>query len=119
MFHSKCNNKVRAILVHKSTPFVVSDVTADPSGRYVVVVGSLFNTPLILANCDDSDFFRTFLHSLPCIDTHQLTLGGDMNTIMNPALDRSSTRASPVSKSSLVLQSYLDTYEVVDAFSID
>lgn len=123
IFHSKFNCKARgtAILIHKSIPFIVSNVISDPNGRYVVVTGSLFNTPLILANVyapnwDDIDFFRKFLHSLPNMDTHQLILGGDMNTVMSPSLDRSSTKTLSSSKSSLVLQSYLDTYGVVDVW---
>lgn len=85
------------------------------------MIGSLFNTPLILANVcapnwDDSAFFSNFLHSVPGIDTHLLIFGGDMNTIMDPALDRSSTRLSQLSRSALVLQSYLETYGVVDAW---
>uniref|UniRef100_A0AAX7UZH8 exodeoxyribonuclease III n=1 Tax=Astatotilapia calliptera TaxID=8154 RepID=A0AAX7UZH8_ASTCA len=117
IFHSKFNGKARgaAILINKNTPFIVSHTIADPNGRYIVVTGSLFNTSLILANVyapnwNDSTFFNDFLNSLPQINTHQLILGGDMNTVMDPVLDRSSDKRLPLPKSSLVLQSYLQTY---------
>lgn len=70
MLHSKFNCKARgaAILIHKSIPFIVSEVKSDPNGWYVIVTSSLFNTPLTLANVyapnwDDSNLFKTFLHS--------------------------------------------------------
>lgn len=69
-FHSNFHSKSRgvAILVNKSIPLVVSKIESDSSGRYVIVVGRLYNTPVILANVyaphwDDSSFFFKFLCS--------------------------------------------------------
>ena len=52
--------------MHKSVPFVSSNVISDPLGRNIIVVGSLYNTPLILANVyasnwDDKNVFLAFL----------------------------------------------------------
>lgn len=102
LFHSTFTAKARgaAILIHKSIPLIVSEVMADPRGRFVVVKGKLFDTPLILANVyapnfDDSQFFKNFLSSLPDMHSHHLILGGDFNCTLNPSLDRSSTRRTP------------------------
>lgn len=121
VFHSNFNAKARgtAILVNKNTPLITSDTIADPNGRFIIVIGSLFNVPLVLAcvyapNWDDQNFFRKFLHSLPQINTHHLLLGGDINTVLDPVMDRSSNKQSSTSKSAQTLQSYLNTYGVVD-----
>lgn len=47
-FHSKSRGVV--ILINKNIPFVMSKVETDSSGRYIIVVGRLYNTPVILAN---------------------------------------------------------------------
>lgn len=121
IFHSSFNGKARgaAILVNKNTPFIMSDIMTDSNGRYVIVTGSLFNTPIILVNIygpnfDDPKFFNNLIRSLPLIDTHQLILGGDMNTVMDLVLDRSSTKNFSLPKSSIVLQSFLQNYGAVD-----
>lgn len=121
MFHSKFNAKAHgtAVLIDKHTPFIASDCKADPNGRYVIVTGSIFNTPIILANVyapnwDDHKFFSDLLTSLPQVNSHRLILGGDMNMVMNPALDRSSQKPTSISKSAQVLQSYLRNYGAVD-----
>ena len=51
MFYSNFHSKSRgaAILVDKATPFVASEVIADPKGQYVIVTGKRFSTPLDLA----------------------------------------------------------------------
>uniref|UniRef100_A0AAR2LD98 Endonuclease/exonuclease/phosphatase domain-containing protein n=1 Tax=Pygocentrus nattereri TaxID=42514 RepID=A0AAR2LD98_PYGNA len=51
-FHSNFNNKARgtAILIHKKVLFTPSQTISDPQGRYVIVSGSLFSTPVILAS---------------------------------------------------------------------
>lgn len=125
IFHSRFNAKARgtAILINKNTPLIVSDTIADPNGRYIIVIGSLFNTPLILANIyapnwDDYMFFTKLLNSLPQVDSHFLILGGDMNTVMDPVLDRSSAKHFSISKSAQALQSYLQTYGLVDVWRL-
>ncbi len=50
-----------AILIHKDIYFNPSDVLADRNGRYIIVSGLLFNTPVVLANIyapnfDDHNF---------------------------------------------------------------
>ena len=64
MFHSQFNCKGRgvAILIHKKIPFIVSNTILDPNGRYVMVVGELFQLRLVLVNIyspnfDDDHFF--------------------------------------------------------------
>lgn len=100
-YHSNFHSKSRgvAILVNKNIPFVMSKVETDSSGRYIMVVGRLYNTPFVLANVyaphwDDSSFFINFFAHIPNMDTHHLILGGDMNCTLSPTLDRSSPRTA-------------------------
>lgn len=121
MFHSTFHFKSRgtAILINNNTPFVPSNVTSDPLGRFVVVTGKLYNTPLILANIyapnvDDERFFSTFFTSLPDLNTHILIMGGDFNCVLDPKLDRSSTKTQSLSKSAKLIRSFLNTFKITD-----
>lgn len=64
LYHSTFKSKVRgaAILIHKSVPFVSSNVIADQNGRFIIVSGSILNTKFIFVsvyapNWDDPNFF--------------------------------------------------------------
>lgn len=121
MYHSNFLFKSQgtAILINKNTPFIPSHVTSDPHGRFVVVTGHLYNTPLILANvytpnCDDEHFFSTFFASLPDLNTHNLIMGGDFNCVLDPKLDRSSNKIQSLTKSAKLIRSFLNTYKITD-----
>lgn len=123
VYHSNFNSKSRgtAILINKNIPFVMSKVEADPSGRYVIIVGRLYNTPVILANIyapnwDNSEFFTNLLAQIPNIDTHYLILGGDMNCVLSPTLDRSSSATGNISKAAHVLKTFLNANQISDVW---
>ena len=97
MFHSKFDGKSRgaAILIHKNIQFDATSTISDPNGRYVMVVGKLFQIPLIFVciyapNFDDHCFFERMFSSIPNLDSHHLILSGDYNLVMDPTWDRSS-----------------------------
>lgn len=54
MYHSSFQGKSRGvvILIRKSINFTCSDIFSDTNGRYVIVTGQLFNTPVALVNID-------------------------------------------------------------------
>ncbi len=123
VYHSHFQFKSRGcgILIHKSTPFVISQVIADHKGRYVIVTGTLFSIPLILANVyapnyDDATFITSFLSCIPDLHSHSLILGGDFNFVMCPRLDRSSKKVMSLSKCATIIQSFLRNYGICDAF---
>ena len=100
IFHSNFNSKSRgtAILIHKRIKFTPEHVYCDSGGRYVIVSGKLFQTPVVLANIyapnwDSPDFISTMFSNLPNLDTHHLILGGDFNCVTNPTLDRSHSKS--------------------------
>lgn len=100
IFHSKFNSRSRgvAILINKRIQFTLTDIIADPNGRFVIVSGSLFQTPVLLVNVyapnwDDVEFANKLLSSLPNLNTHKLILAGDLNCSIDPVLDRSNPKS--------------------------
>lgn len=70
---------------------------ASPNGRYIVVVGMLSQTPLILAciyapNWDCPNFMTLLFSLIPSLNSQHLIFGGDLNLVSNPALDKSNPK---------------------------
>lgn len=59
-------------------------------------------------------FFNSVLFLIPNLDTHTLILGGDLNCVIDPVLDRSSSRIIPPSKMSQTLSTFMDQFGYVD-----
>lgn len=121
VFHSSFNSKSRgvAILIDKKIQFSASTTISDPQGRYMVVVGTLLQTPVLLVNVyapnfDDASFANRLLSSLPGLDTHLMIFGGDLNTVINPALDRSSSSTTTQSSMSRAFSLFMDQNGCVD-----
>ncbi len=105
IFHSKFNAKARgtAIIIHKKIQFSPSNVIADPQGRYIMVSGKLFHTQVLLVNVygpnwDDKNFVIKLIAALPSFNSDYLILGGDLNCVMDPNLDRSNPKPQVPSK---------------------
>lgn len=123
VFHSKfnCKSRGKAIIINKSIPFTTSDIISDPNGRYIIVTGKLYNTPVTLANIyapnyDDEKFINSVLAILPNLHSHNLILAGDFNLVMDTVLDRSSSRQQSVSKSAKLIQNFLKSANLIEAW---
>lgn len=123
IFHSKFNAKCRgtAILIQRDVQFVHTNMIADKDGRFIIVQGHLFNVPVVLAciyapNWDNAKFFGDFFSLLPELNSHQLIIGGDLNCVLDPTLDRSRTTSGTLSKSAETINSFLQMYGVIDAW---
>lgn len=121
VFHSKFVSKSRgaAILIHKNIHFNATNTISDRNGRYVMVVGKLFQLPVILVsiyapNFDDHYFFERMFSSIPNLDSHHLILSGDYNLVMDPVLDRSSHSTSKLTKSAQTVRAFIDTHKLID-----
>ncbi len=122
-FHSLFSSRAKgvAILIHKDIYFNPSDVLADRNGRYIIVFGLLFNTPMVLAsiyapNFDDDTFFTKFLSVLPNLHSSYLIIGGDFNLCLNLQIDRASKRGEILSKSAKIIHYLLNNYAVTDVW---
>ena len=121
VFHSNFSSRSRgtAIIIHKKVLFTASEILSDPQGRYIIVVGHLFHTPVVLANVyapnwDDSEFFKKIIALLPDLNTYRLIFGGDLNCVVDTNLDRSSPKATSVSKMSKALSNVMQHIGCVD-----
>ena len=106
-------------MIRRQVQFVQSNIITDKNGRYVIVQGRLYNTPVVLAcvyapNWDNADFFKHFFSVLPDLNSHQLILSSDWNCVIHSSLDRSTVNLKPLSNSGKVINSFIDSYGVVD-----
>ena len=123
-YHSNFNHNSRgvAILFKKGVQFVHTRTIQDPRGRFVILTGKLYNSPVILVNIygpnwDDPQFFTKIFASLPDVNSHQLIIAGDLNCELHPQLDRSHPKLdSQLSKFGGVLDSFIHSYSLVDSW---
>lgn len=121
IFNSNYNSKSRgtAILIHKRIRFAPDHIFSDTGGRYVIVSGILYQTPVVLVsvyapNWDSPGFLNNLCSHLPNLDTHHLILGGDFNCVVNPGLDRSLSKSTTPSAMSRTLSTLMDQMGCVD-----
>lgn len=119
IYHSNFNSKSRgvAVIIHRNVQFVEKATVMDKNGRYVIIQGKLFNIPVVLANVyapnwDNVPFFSDLFSLLPSLDTYNLI--SDLNRVLHPTLDRSSSMIIAESKSAQCISSFLQTYGLSD-----
>lgn len=125
IFHSHFNVKARgtAILIQKNFHFTTDKVITDPNGRYIIATGTLFGKQVILApayapNWDDSKFVTSLFSTIPNLDSHLLIMGGDRNCVLDPILDRSSSRPIKSTKTSQALSTFMKQYGFIDSWRL-
>ena len=123
IFHSKFNPNCRgtAIFIHRDVQFVQTNIIPDKDGCFIIVQGHLFNVPVVLAciytpNWDNAKIFSDLFSLLPELNSHQLVLGGDLNGVLDPTLDRSRATSGTPSKSAETINAFLQAYGVIDVW---
>lgn len=121
VYHSTfpCKSRGTAILIRRGIPFIHKNSITDKEGRYLIVVGELYNIHLTLVNLyapnlDCPSFFKKVFALLPDISQTNLIIGGDFNTTLDPYLDRSSSRRVSKNNSSEFLNVYISNSNLVD-----
>uniref|UniRef100_A0A8C4SJY7 Reverse transcriptase domain-containing protein n=1 Tax=Erpetoichthys calabaricus TaxID=27687 RepID=A0A8C4SJY7_ERPCA len=121
MFHSSFIKKTRGvgILIHRTVPFVASEVVSDPEGRYVMVMGNLYNSKMILINVyapnvDDKEFMQNLFASIPSVNTHKIIMAGDFNCVLNPLLDRTPVTGGTTSNTAKIITQFLKDHNLSD-----
>ncbi|CAH2300013.1 Hypothetical predicted protein [Pelobates cultripes] len=84
-----------AILLHKGCPFTVTHKQIDPEGRFIAISGTHYNTKLHIVNLyapnnPDRAYWDTIASLLTTLQGGILVVGGDLNAVPCPAIDRSS-----------------------------
>lgn len=103
----------------KNTNFTTDKVIRDSNGRYVIITGKLYGRQVILIsvhapNWDDHEFVSSLFATIPNLDSHLLIMGGDMNCIIDPTLDKSSPRSSAPTKMSQAFVTFMNQYGFID-----
>ena len=81
LYESNFTTKARgmAILIRKNIPFIMSSITNDPNGRFLIVAGTLNVVPTTLVNIyapDNPDFFQKVFNMFPDISNTNVIIGG-------------------------------------------
>lgn len=125
VYQSSFSSKARgvAILFCKSIPFRLSTVSADPSGRYILVSGHINSFPITCLNIygpnfDDPNFFRKVFDLLPDPSSTNIIIGGDFNCYLDAYLDRSSTQAPHILHSVSTLNHLCKSLNLVDIWRL-
>lgn len=128
IYHSNFNARGRAvaILMHRDVSFEETSVIRDRDGRFIIVQGNLFNIPVVLANIyapnwDDMQFFKNLFSLLPCLDSHNIIIGGDFNCVLDSSIDRSNPiqRTGQLSnKAAHCINLFMQTYGVADPWRV-
>lgn len=97
-------------MVHKSIPFQVAKIIQDPSGRYLIVQGTLLSKSLILVNVygpmeDIPKFYSNLFLTLSSLSGFNV-IGEDFNCTLDPIRDYSSG----------IDQSYRQTRKTISLF---
>lgn len=105
--------------VKNNTATICSEI--DQIYRYIIVTGQLLSLWVILANIyapnwDNPAFFSNLFSRLPNVASHHLILGVDINCVLSPSLDRSSSKKISLSKSAHTIQLFLKSYGIVDVW---
>lgn len=95
-------------MIRKGIPFIHKDTISDKEGRFLIVTGEIYSTPLTLMNkyapnIDNPSFFQKAMFLIPDLSQTNLIIAGDFNCVLDPYLDRSSTRRAEKSNSSILI----------------
>lgn len=96
MYNSSFNVKARgtAIMIRTGFPFIHKDTISDKEGRFLIVTGEKYSTPLTLLNIyapniDNPPFSQKVMSLIPDLSQTNLVIAGDFNFSLDPYLDRS------------------------------
>lgn len=96
IYSSHYNSKQRGvcILINKRISFTHNTTITDPEGRFIIINISINNAPITIANIygpntDDASFFQNVFSTLSNLSDCPIILAGDLNTVLDPTLDKS------------------------------
>lgn len=123
VYHSTFSAKARgvAIVIKKGVPFRQTSTIADKNGRYILVTGEMHATPITLLNIygpnyDDPEFYRKVFSLIPDIANANLIIGGDLNLVLDPYLDKSLSKKITPCKGSSFIRTYMDNMNLCDVW---
>lgn len=111
-----------AILIHRKATFQHEQTITDQNGRYLIVRGLMTDIPVTMINVygphfDDPGFFQALFRVIPNLSGSKVIMGVDFNCIMDQLIDRQHPQLNK-SKSSLILNSLMHGYNLVDVWRL-
>lgn len=123
VFMANDTTKHRGVLIcfNISAPFICSRQISDPTGRYLLLTGTLRDqeTTIVTYYAPNSKQIPFFKHLLALVDTHRrgsLIICGDSNTSIHPSIDRSPYIPSRSDSSAKTFRSLLAQYSLTDCW---
>lgn len=106
------------ILIDKNIPFQMESVDKDKSGRYIIIRGMIALQRITLVNVyrpemEGADFIHNIFFKCAC-PIAELIIGGDFNVVLDPVLDRSSSKVSSLSQVAKALKYELSSFNLID-----
>lgn len=125
LYEANFTTKARgvAILIRKNIPFIKSSIISDLNGRFLIVAGTLNSVPTTLVNIyapnfDNPDFFQKVFNMIPDISNTNVIIGGDFNCVLDPLLDKQSSKSLQKSNSCIRLNTLADNLNLVDIWRL-
>lgn len=105
----KTHSRGTAISINKNIPFNLEKSVTDPNGRFILISGSIYGTPITFLNVYAPNTDEpTFMSDMVLLFDENCkgfgVLGGDFNCTLNSFLDKSSQTKNHSSKSSKVFK---------------
>ena len=125
--HGTSNARGVAILFAKNLDIEIKKVKKSDDGRYLLVSAVISNHPLLLCNIyapneDAPEFFANLFNEIQQFDISDKIVGGDLNILLDPALDRKSLRKDRVvpapSQASVLINQFLEDEGWCDVWRI-
>lgn len=119
-FYSSFTSQSRGVAILIGRNVHVDNVQKDKQGRYLILKGSIAGEPITLVNIyvpnyDCPQFYQSLFFKLTC-PASELVIGGDMNSVLDPAKDRSSTNPNILTQAAKVLKKEMVDFKLVDVW---
>ena len=119
--HGTESSRGVAVLFKPNLPVQVSQVHADPDGRYLLMNIDFSGSKMTIGNMygpnsDDVSTFQNFISALSTYSNELIILGGDWNFCMNPNIDRQSVSTAPRNhtKCKEIIQDFAEERNLLD-----
>ena len=127
--HGTNQSKGVAILIPSDikTRVTVLNMTKDKEGRMIILDCNIDDNPFLLKNlyaptkdhCDAQlNFLQHFTDTLEQLDNKNLIIGGDLNTYLNPELDKKGGNIENASKYASGLKRVIEEYNLSDIWRL-
>lgn len=96
----------------------MDNVEKDKQGRYLILKGSISGEPITFVNIygpnyDCPQFFQNLVFTRPA---NKLIVGGDMNLVLDPSKDRSSSNTKSLTQATKTLKKEIIDFKLIDVW---